>query len=155
MPQVSADPPNQTTSLRGFKWLSAVVRDAARKHRAPKEVGAATGLGVFIGCLPFFGFHSIIAAGVAWLFGLNFIYMWMGTHVSNPFFAPFLAAASIAVGGYITGSSRATVAQWSLDWLVGSTVVGVILGSVVGIITASAVQRLQRYAPGAPENHND
>ena len=82
MPQVA-----ETPKPRGFAWMAAAVREAAHKHHTPREVGAAVGAGVFIGCSPFFGFHSLIAAAVSWLLGLNFIYVWMGTHVSNPVFA--------------------------------------------------------------------
>jgi Uncharacterized protein conserved in bacteria len=142
MHQVADDIP--TPRPRGFAWIASAVRDAARRHQSPREVGAAVGAGVFIGCSPFFGFHTAIAAAVSWLCGLNFVYVWMGTHISNPFFAAFLTAASIAVGGAITGSGRGTIAQWSLDWLVGWLVVGSLLGSASGIAAWIAVRRLSR-----------
>jgi len=141
MPQLT-DP--ATPKPRGFAWITSAVREAARKHQSPREVGAAVGAGVFIGCSPFFGLHSLIAAAVSWLFGLNFLYVWMGTHVSNPFFAAFLTAASIGVGAYVTGSTGGSLAQWSIDWLAGWLIVGSVLGAASGIAAWMAVRRLSR-----------
>ena len=150
MPQLDHRPPPKP---RGFAWVAAAAREAARTHQTPREVGAAVGAGVFIGCSPFFGFHSVIAAAVSWLLGLNFIYVWMGTHVSNPLFAAFLTATSIGVGAYVTGSTGSSLAQWSIDWLAGWLIVGSVLGCSAGLATGLAVGRLrrrERIPPGDP-----
>jgi uncharacterized protein (DUF2062 family) len=140
--------------MRAFAWASSAIREAVRKHHTPREVGTAVGAGVFIGCSPFFGFHSLIAAGVSWVCGLNFIYVWLGTHVSNPLFAAFLTAASIGVGAFIMGSARSASTHWLVEWLIGSLVVGCVLGSSAAIATAIAVNRLQRRLKSGGESRD-
>lgn len=115
--------------------------------RAPKKAGitsVAMGLGVFIGCTPFFGFHTLIAAAVAFFFRLNAVFLILGTHISFAPLAPLLAAASIKVGQHLTGNTSVGIKNVSIQWLVGSTVVGTVLGTIIGIATYFVVRRFQK-----------
>jgi uncharacterized protein (DUF2062 family) len=114
--------------------LNSVLATLAllKTHRTPGEVGAAVGAGVFIGCTPFFGFHTFLAIVLSFFFRLNFVYVWLGTQISNPFLAGFLTVASVGVGKYMIKSSSQTLGGFSLDWLIGSVLVGGVLGIVSG-----------------------
>jgi hypothetical protein len=58
----------------------------------------------------------------SFLFGLNIVYVWLGTQISNPFVAGFLTMDSIGIGSYLLHDAPYTVGRLSLDWLVGSVV---------------------------------
>ena len=126
------------------RWIRAVTAAVLRAHRTPVEVGAAIGVGVFLGCTPFFGFHTLLATAASFLFGLNLMYVWLGTQISNPFFAGFLTAGSIGVGRYLLHDASYAVGRLSLDWLVGSVVVGSVLGTVSGVVSYGAAWRIRR-----------
>ncbi len=80
-----------------------IIGSLLRKHLTPGQTAVAAGLGVFIGCSPFYGLHSVIAAAAAFFLRLNFGVLFLGTQVSLPFLAPFLAMASVSVGNSLRG----------------------------------------------------
>jgi uncharacterized protein (DUF2062 family)/predicted LPLAT superfamily acyltransferase len=138
-------PPTETPNRLYRMWrdlrastLNIVLLSASllKTHRSPFELSAALGLGVFIGCTPFFGFHTLLVAAFALLFRLNLIVMWMGTHVSTPLIAPFVVMAEIWVGhhwlhiGEATGGSKDSFYQW----MAGSLAMGVVLGVATMVI---------------------
>jgi uncharacterized protein (DUF2062 family) len=123
-----------THNLR-LSFLNTVLATLSllKTHRTPAEVGAAIGAGVFLGCTPFLGFHTFLAMVLSFLFRLNFVYVWLGTQISNPFLVGFLTVASVGVGRYVVRTPSHTVAGFSLEWLVGSLFVGGVLGLVSGV----------------------
>src|SRR5438046_80713 len=62
---------------------------------------AAIGLGVFIGCLPLYGFHLMLCWIVGWLLKLNRLKLYLAAHVSNPLFAPTLVFLEIQIGAWL------------------------------------------------------
>lgn len=100
-----------------------------RLHRHPLQVGLAVGLGVFIGTTPFFGFHTPIAFVSAFMFRLNFAYLWLGTQISLPPLAPLLVAASLEIDKLVFPGVSS---NFFLEWLDGSLVLGAGLGLVLG-----------------------
>ena len=57
----------------------------------PAREAAAIGVGVFIGCLPFYGFHLLLCWMVGSLAGLNRLKMYLAANISNPLMAPLAA----------------------------------------------------------------
>ena len=104
----------------------------------------AIGVGVFLGCTPFFGFHTLLAIVVSFVFGLNFVYVWVGTQISNPFFAGFLTAGSIGLGRYLLHDASYSVGRLTLDWLAGSVVVGSVLGTISGVVSYCTAQHFRK-----------
>ena len=62
---------------------------------------AAVALGVFIGCLPVYGFHLLICWGVGFAFGLNRLKMYLAANISNPLVAPWLLFAEVQAGAWL------------------------------------------------------
>jgi uncharacterized protein (DUF2062 family) len=99
---------------------------------------AAIGLGIFIGCLPFYGFHLMLCWTVGWLLRLNRLKLYLAAQLSNPFFAPTLIFVEIQIGAWLRRGSMhpltietattANLAVFGLDALVGSLLVGGALG---------------------------
>jgi len=114
-----------------------------RGHLSAGKSAVALGLGVAVGCTPFFGLHTLMVTPLALLFRLNFLLLFLGTQISLPFIAPFLAMISIYTGGAVMGISSEIVlhsfqdllnlsGEILLAWTVGSIVVGAILGTIIG-----------------------
>jgi SAM-dependent methyltransferase len=102
-------------------------------------------VGVFIGCSPFYGLHLMLCWVVWWLLRLNRLKMYLAANVSNPFLAPFLVLAELQVGAWIrrgelhplTIDTVRSTDPWvfGADLLVGSVIVGGVLGVAAGLAT--------------------
>jgi uncharacterized protein (DUF2062 family) len=111
----------------------------------PRREAIACGVGVFIGCTPFYGFHLLITWAVGNLFRLNRLKLFLGANISNPLFAPVLVLGELQVGAWLrSGSFRSltlstvkSMDPWTfgLDILIGSLAVGSALGVLVATAT--------------------
>lgn len=136
-----------------------------RSHRAPRDVGLALGLGIFIGCTPLYGLHTVLAATLAVALRLNAGYLVLGSNISIPPLAPFLIGGSLMIGSWLlTGDSHAgfqlarelhsgsasvgqmvSAAAHSLEaWAVGSLALGLVLGVLFGALGYAIAWGLQR-----------
>jgi uncharacterized protein (DUF2062 family)/SAM-dependent methyltransferase len=132
------------TARRVFKRLRTTGDTPARQ-------AAAFGLGTFIGCSPAFGFHLPLCLFSGWLLGLNSLKLYLAANISNPFVAPFLLFAEVQIGrGLRTGSPYAfsldvfrtfNVWYFGVDLVVGSLVVGAVLGIATASVTYTLVRR--------------
>jgi uncharacterized protein (DUF2062 family) len=129
------------------------VRSAFTGALSPRDVFLAIFLGVFIGCLPTYGLHVVLAIALARWWGLNAVLATVACNISNPLFMPFLIGAEIYVGELILdGVARPVTVPESTEELmamvregghllwactVGSVFVGVALGAVLGGIGAA------------------
>jgi uncharacterized protein (DUF2062 family)/ubiquinone/menaquinone biosynthesis C-methylase UbiE len=98
---------------------------------------AAVALGVFIGCLPLYGFHLAICWIVGFVFGLNRLKMYFVANLSNPLVAPWLVFLEVQIGAWVRrGSFHPVTRQYiastgisvfGIDVIVGSLCVGTTL----------------------------
>jgi len=136
--------PGLSVQLRRF------VRGLRTEGAGPRRETAAVALGVFIGCLPVFGFHLAICWIVGFLLGLNRLKMYFAANVSNPFAAPWLVFTEVQVGAWIRRGSFHPVSReyitstglsvFGVDALVGSVFVGTALAFVAAWGTYSLVR---------------
>ena len=136
--------------LRGPRaWVHKLWAHLLSQHTSTLRLAAAVGVGLFVGNLPFYGFHFFICVGVAWLLRLNQPTTYLAANISNPLVAPFLIFGAIQIG------QRLLVGRWlplSLAelhargaatffgaWLLGSVVLGAVLGVVGSGLTYAAV----------------
>jgi SAM-dependent methyltransferase len=111
-------------------------------------------VGVFIGCTPFYGFHLLLCIAAAWLFKLNQVKTYLASHVSLPGIWPLLVIAELQLGRFLRGSPplalrvseirHLDVRRFFVDLLLGSTVVGLVLGAAFAWVTHRVVQRTRR-----------
>ena len=108
---------------------------------SPARVAAAVGVGVFIGCSPFWGFHFLICLVVARILGLNRILTALASHISFPGFSLILIGVEVQIARRLRGVPLLSIHSfrpddlWRLVWwkhfggdlMVGSLVVGPIL----------------------------
>src|SRR5688572_3848594 len=114
---------------------------------------AAIGLGMFLGCLPFYGFHLLLCWLLGSLFRLNRLKVYLAANISNPFVAPWLLLAELQTGAWLRHGAFQSLAPRALsaagldvvfvDLLTGSLVIGTTLAA----IAASATYALLRSAP--------
>ena len=111
---------------------------------------AAIGMGVFLGCLPFYGFHLLMCWAFGAVFRLNRLKMYLAANISNPFVAPWLIFAELQAGAWLRHGSfqalspqaigTAGVGVVGLDLLAGSLVVGSVLAVLAGGATYATLR---------------
>src|SRR5579862_8008235 len=105
----------------------------------------AIGIGIFIGCLPVYGFHLLLVWLVGWLLGLNRLKMYLAANISNPFVAPTLVFAEVQLGAFLRrgtwhpltmdAATSTALTVFGLDVLAGSLVIGGVVGAGLAAAT--------------------
>lgn len=83
--------------------LAYVIHRLGRLPDAPHRVGRGVAAGVFISFTPFFGFHFIGAALIAWALRGSILAALFGTFFGNPMTTPIIAILSVSFGRWILG----------------------------------------------------
>ena len=130
---------SKTALLRRAFW------ELRTEGSGPAREAVAIGVGVFIGCLPVYGFHLLMCWAIGWALRLNRLKMYLAANISNPFVAPLLLFAELEAGAWLRrGAFHAlsletvrTIDPWSFgaDLMVGSVALGGALGVLVGVAT--------------------
>lgn len=71
---------------------------------SPGRIAAAVGLGVFIGCSPFYGFHLLLCFVVARIFRLNRALTYVASHISLPGLLPLFLIVEIQIARWMRGA---------------------------------------------------
>ena len=141
---------------RSLQWLWA-------QEGTPGQRARGLAAGVFCGCFPFFGLQIVVSVGVASLLKGNHLLAAAGTLVSNPLTYIPLYWFNYLVGDQLLGPSGSADSLsainrsnlWLQGWdftqriLLGSTLVGLILAVVSGLIAYKLFQR-RRAQPSHP-----
>ena len=124
----------------------------------PPEPAAAVFVGIFVGIVPIYGFQLLVAVGLAVFFKLNKPLTVASTFINNPLLQPLIVVSSVEIGYFLRGGSFRPfhmsalagphVKEELLAWVMGSVVLGVLVGGVGGAIAAVVVQL---KAPANPE----
>lgn len=131
--------PGLGARLRRFVW------GLRTEGAGPAREAAAIGLGVLIGCSPLYGLHLVICWAAGWCLGLNRLKMYVAANISNPLMAPLIVLAELQTGAWVrrrelhalTLEAVRTTDPWmyGADLVIGSIVVGVVLGVIAGTAT--------------------
>lgn len=149
------------------KALHNLAAHLLAEHLSPTKIGWAVGLGLFVGTLPVYGLHLPICIGLATLFRLNKVTMYLAAHISIPPLAPFLVAAGIALGEWLRfgtwrgiiwaeganfveqiGLLSGQIPDLYLSCFLGDAVLGLGLGAIGGTLAAFMAKRRM----GRPKN---
>lgn len=85
---------------RGIDYLGKRMQ---RLPDTPESIALGFACGVFTSFTPFFGFHFLVAAALAWLLRSNVFASAIGTFFGNPLTFPFIVFVSLNLGGRIMG----------------------------------------------------
>jgi len=115
----------------------------------PGRAAAAVFLGIFIGIVPIYGLQTVVALGLAFLFRLNKPLTFASTFINNPLLQPLIVVSSVELGGFLrTGSFQpwklsamtgTHLKEGLLSWVVGSLALGVLVGGLGAVLTATAL----------------
>jgi uncharacterized protein (DUF2062 family) len=144
---------------RKWSWelIKRFMRRLLREHSSPSKLAGAVWVGMLVGASPFFGFHYLIAIGLATLFGLNRPLTFLASNISIPPIAPFIVFGSIQVGSFALSRSWLSVKpmeMWEAGpliyveaWLLGSLVVGALVATPFAVGTFFWARRAQGGKP--------
>jgi uncharacterized protein (DUF2062 family)/SAM-dependent methyltransferase len=124
---------------------------------SPGRIAAAVGIGVFIGCSPFYGFHLLLCLVAARLLGLNRMLTYLASHISLPGVWPLLALAEIQLARHLRGVAPmsihpADLRHLNLRQLGGDLLLGsVLIGGVLAVAFALPTWWLARRRSREPE----
>jgi uncharacterized protein (DUF2062 family) len=146
----------QRLKSRARNFLTLLLNEGLDSPRA----AAAVFLGIFIGIMPIYGFHALAAVGVALLFRLNKPLTLAGTLVSNPLLQPLIVFSSVELGCLLRRGSfqRLSLSELAaagthltkerfVIWLIGSVVLGILLGGFGAAVAAVVVHRYRKPLP--------
>lgn len=129
-----------------------------KEDLTPGRAAAAVFLGLFIGIVPIYGFQLLAAVGVALLFKLNKPLTVAGTFINNALLRPLIIVSAVELGYLLrSGSFRpfhlsaltgAHVKEEILAFVIGSVVLGVVVGGTGAAITAVVIQVRTPANPG-------
>jgi uncharacterized protein (DUF2062 family)/2-polyprenyl-3-methyl-5-hydroxy-6-metoxy-1,4-benzoquinol methylase len=124
-------------------WLRRLYMTLRTEHRTPGKVGVGVGLGVFVGCSPFWGAHLPIAVLLATLLRLNRAIVYASAYIGNPLTAGPILFVEVQLGHRILHGAWLPVTLANVeslgflgiftDLLIGSLVFGLVLGALLGV----------------------
>ncbi len=133
-----------------YSFGRRVFRDMRNEGAGAGRESFAIGLGIFIGCLPVFGFHLLLCLAVGRLLRLNRLKMYLAANISNPVVVPTLLFLEVQAGSLLRRGTLHPIsvevlrhtapAVFGLDIVVGSVAVGVALGVVAAALTYASAR---------------
>jgi uncharacterized protein len=81
-------------------------------QESPHRTALAFALGVFIAFAPHYLFHTASVVFCAWAFRLNFLALFLGSFINNPWTLGPILAASLYTGILLVGTSSSTTIEW-------------------------------------------
>lgn len=90
---------------RAFSYVKHRLR---RLPDPPHRIARGILAGVMASFTPFFGFHFITAALIAWILRGNILAAMLTTFMGNPLTFPIIGAVSLQMGGWILGDPPST-----------------------------------------------
>ncbi len=126
-----------------WRGLDYIRKRLHRLPDSPHRIALGLACGAVASFTPFFGFHIVLAAALAWLLRGNVLAAAFGTMVGNPLTFPFIAAFSLNTGWRILGTGRRSAgSDFSIGWLIENIeqiflpylVGGILPGLLAGVI---------------------
>jgi uncharacterized protein (DUF2062 family) len=134
--------------------LRRALHSVRTEHPGAGRDAAAVALGVFIGCLPVYGFHLLMCWALGLVLRVNRLKVYLAANISNPLVAPWLLFAEIEAGAWLRRGTfhavgpdaikNSSAAIFGGDLLVGSFVVGATLAAVAATQTYAALRGADR-----------
>ena len=137
---------------KGIKKFLA--EDVLGSNDSPRKKALSITLGLFVGLSPFWGLHTLLVLGGAFLLKLNKPISFAFSNISLPPFIPFILYASVQVGAWILNEEQFFALENIADnllalsglktYLIGSLVLATVisvLGGLFGYLTLSQMEK--------------
>jgi uncharacterized protein (DUF2062 family) len=99
-------------SARGHRSFRALLRQVLHLQESPQRTALAFALGVFIAFSPAYGLHTVMVVLCTWLFGLNFLALFTGALVNNPWTIIPILGATYWTGALLLGRTDVPNFDW-------------------------------------------
>jgi uncharacterized protein (DUF2062 family)/SAM-dependent methyltransferase len=129
-----------------------------KEDLTPGRAAAAVFLGIFIGIVPIYGFQMLAAVSLALFFRLNKPLTVAGTFINNPLLQPAIVVSSVELGYFLryrsfrpfhlSALAGPHIKAELLGWVMGSVVLGILVGGAGAAITAVVVKLKTPRNPG-------
>jgi uncharacterized protein (DUF2062 family) len=138
--------------------LRSVWERAKREHSSPREIGLSVGVGAFVACTPFVGFHLWMALALATVLRLSRLWAMIGSRLSTTpifvltTFAEIQLSHRVRTGAWVPITVRDVLThgpELVIDWALGSVVVGAVIAVLAGTVAAAIAQRWRPVSPRA------
>lgn len=137
---------SETIHKNPFKTLGKMCRE----HSSPLWLAMAVWLGIFIGALPLLAAHTIVILYIAHRFHLNKVAAVAASQLCMP---PVVPVICIQTGYYLRNGVFLLDLSWKKwlleiherlwEWLIGSLLIGPVLGLIVGSVVYWMAARVQ------------
>jgi uncharacterized protein (DUF2062 family) len=127
------------------------LREVLHLQESPHRTALAFAIGVFIAFAPHYLFHTASVVFCAWAFRLNYIALFLGSFINNPWTLVPILAASLYTGLLLVGGSSSTAINWDhmtmdnmfemLSPYLIPFIVGACTLSIVGFVIANPEKR--------------
>lgn len=107
MSDMSHQPP-----IRGTRSFRALLRQVLHLQESPQRTALAFALGVFIAFSPAYGLHTAMVVLCTWLFGLNFLALFTGALINNPWTIIPILGATYWTGALLMGRTDVPNFDW-------------------------------------------
>jgi len=121
---------------------------------SPEREAASVAVGVFVGCVPFYGIQTFICLLFTVPLRLDFPVAWLMTNFANPVTAPFLILFEIELGGWMMQGRWVSVSLHDFNVknlgaflgyaLLGAGVIGTTAAAGAGALTLWWMRRSAR-----------
>lgn len=81
-------------------------------QETPHRTALAFAIGAFIAFAPHYLFHTASVVFCAWMFRLNYLAVFLGSLINNPWTLIPILAASLYTGLFLVGESSSTTVEW-------------------------------------------
>jgi len=81
-------------------------------QETPHRTALAFAIGVFIAFAPHYFFHTASVVFLAWAFRLNYLALFLGSFINNPWTLAPILAASLYTGLLLVGESSSITIKW-------------------------------------------
>lgn len=95
-----------------FPSIRTLLRQILHLRETPQRTAVAFAIGVWIAFCPFYGFHTILVGLCTVIFGLNFLALFAGASINNPWTIVPVLGATYWTGAVLLGRSETPVFDW-------------------------------------------
>ena len=89
------------------------LRQVLHLQETPHRTALAFAIGVFIAFAPHYLFHTASVVFCAWMFRLNYMAVFLGSLINNPWTLIPILASSLYTGLFLLGKSSTITIEWN------------------------------------------
>lgn len=91
--------------MLSLKSLRGQLAQILHLQESPQRTAFAFALGVFIAFAPHYGFHTLSVVFCAWAFRLNYVALFLGAFINNPWTLAPILGLTLLTGVTVSGST--------------------------------------------------